>query len=641
VSNLDAHRDNKYLYQFVEQLGDFTADHRQSLGRLYGISDATPEGLAQGILKDPERLIEVVQQEVVDSPSWGLLQDLVFDHNMLVPIPRGSKKAAKQLSKLGLISVQGDECFMTGVVASMLAPLVPGTPSSCIVLLGMTSSEQLERMARWWKVKPKHRMAMVLELAELMTRPGIGDSLIDLLPDPEYLSPAMLAVELGGVCFWQEVFGFESDSETGVLPLIRRDDLAMEKEMSSTLRDVGIVFKIHEGPQSMLVVPEEYWPALWEVGCTWLRLWISESLETLHDQMVRRLDERPDELQPVLKWILCEVEGRSWAWPGDRTSLLLHLSSIGGRTPSFWGSRLDLGIELGVFATKSNRLIVEDTQDLDANRGVFVRNVLGDWCLGEVAAHTETHVGKALGLDEVWRREVLKVLKKSGESVPSWLHSEGVESLLTGSGFLKDSLDTPKEVLMAEFVLAHDIMYSIRQGWLDLLSVMSPTYWYAKEHVLELFGMVACFELFSHVSHAIDGSGMAFYIPFQRSSLLMEPVHLESFRLWLDDTIEGFLIPLGVATQSPDGESIWFDTSALRVPTLSWMDEGKRIERVEQMFAGKKIEFSIPAEPEFRLHRVPELEDHELGLEVPVHVMRSWLRKREIIRFDGRRIYTK
>lgn len=641
---MDVYRENKYFQHFVAQLETYSDLQLRGLRKIYGFKGMLPEQLAEEICVSPQRVVEVVERELATSESWSLLQDLVYDHDIVLPLERGMKRAAKELEKFGLIIIEDDVVMLNGLMAAILAPLMSGTPTSTMVLLGITPIERLRSMARWWNVTAESHMALILSLGERMGDVGVILHIVDRLPDVEYLGPAMLAVELGGVCFWQEVFGFDEEEDRKVVPLMRRDDRAIEKEMADVLQDAGVIFRVHEGSQSMLVVPEEYWPDLWQIGCTWLMDWVTEALEGLGFQGARRTEEmRFPDFQSTLKWLMCEFENAPAYWNGGPSpESLSHCVEVGQHDPEYWAGQLRLASEVGSLLVQNNQVTSNPAFEsvVDLPRQVFIRQMVHDWVMGYLGAETEHRVGQALGLDDVWRLEVLKLLRSKNEFVPVWMHSEGIESGMTGSGFLKDSLETTPEVLHEEFMLLHETMWSMRMLWLDLLSMLNSDYWYPLEQITELFQMTACLEVFSRVEKALGGIEMPLYIPIQRSSLLMEPVHTEDFGLWVEDLFSKLFQPLGVAVLSQDKKHVMFDTSVLRIPTPAGLLDTDRVEMLRLILQNPELEFRIQASPELRLHRVPSGKDAmSIDLDVPLQTVRAWLKGRRIRKFDGKRLY--
>jgi hypothetical protein len=487
-------------------------------------------------------------------------------------------------------------------------------------------------------------MALILGLAERMGDVGVILHIVDRLPDVEYLGPAMLAVELGGVCFWQEVFGFDEEEDRKVVPLMRRDDRAIERDMADVLQDAGVIFRVHEGSQSMLVVPEEFWADLWQIGCTWLMDWLAEALEGLNFQGARRTEEpRFADFQSTLKWLMCELEQTPVHWNGGPSpESLSHFVEVGEHNPEYWAGQLRLASEVGSLRVRDDQASANPAFEtvVDLPRQVFIRQMVNDWVMGYLGAETESRVGQALGLDDVWRVEVLKLLRSKSEFVPVWMHTEGVESAMTGAGFLKDSLETSPEVLHEEFMLLHEIMWSMRLLWLDLLSMLNSEYWYSLEQITELFQMTACLEVFSRVEKALAGIEMPLYIPIQRSSLLMEPMHSEDFGLWVRDVFEKLFQPLGAAVLSQDKKHVMVDPAALRIATPAGLMETDRVEMLRLILQNPELEFRIQASPELRLHRVPNgLDATAIDLDVPLQTIRAWLKGRRVRKFDGKRLY--
>ena len=622
-----------FFEQLVEQFSSYPAQKRMDVARRYGAVEYTPLELAKFFVAHLDLVREVVEREIHDSDEWDLVYNMIYDHSMVVKLPTHVRKLAKNLEALGLVTLKGGDCTMAGAIAAILAPFFPGTPNSGIVLLGTLSSERLEELARYWEVKSGSYLETIIGVANSMVSEGALDRILGELHDPEYLSAPLMALEFGGLCFWQEVFGFEAEENSQVVPMMRRGDLELEIDMASELQKCGLIFKVGEGPHSMLVVPEEFWEPLWELGLEWLSAWMRDTIEAVHDSMQRLpAHEPPVDPQGWIRTALLVLNERKSVDGGE---LVVSLTKVSEFDEDWWSKRIRLLVGLTSLGDWTGPLKVnKECKELaNVSRSQFYCRVLDLWCSGERVNVGEKHFARAMGLDESWRQVFGQ--RFGFDAAAIWMLTEGVEPELTGAGFLKDPLDTPDELLNSEYLIAKSIVAMARQGFLDLLSREQGGYWYPVDAMVEVYQMVTSYVIFVTLGVALDGTGSALYIPFQRPSLMNEAGHTDAYRAWFADVLELVFVPLGLAVLSDDREWVWFDTQHMITSTLEWEDEESRIDRIRKMTLADgfypRIAVADPA-----LHKVPVGDQSSIGADAKLSTILNWVQGQRVKSYDGR-----
>lgn len=637
----------EHFERWVAYFETLPGSERVRLAALYGASRATARELATYLCDHHEQVVQVVDEALGDTEARLLMQEIVLDHDLEVPLMPSPLSARKTLAKLGIIpDARATHAEVSGAWAAVLAPLLSGTRTSVMTLLGNVDDALLQRMVKAWGGQPGPYIANVLFVADRLGREETLNEIVERLPDLDYMGAAMVAIELGGVCFWQEVFGYdlEPTRDAKVVPFMRRDERAMEKDIAETLMELGVIFRVDEHEAPMLVVPEELWQPVWDLGRSWLLDWVADTFDATSLASQRRDEPARGDLQATFKFLVLEADGGHLTWNVDALdeAAFTRLAQVGGQSPAFWEEVVELGLQLGVFRPDGVNLQPNGAQEslLDLPRQAFGRQVMFAWCMGTLGKAAEQHLAKAMGLDDVWRRQMLKVLRRADETTPLWLLFEGVEPMMTGAGCLRDIEDSPDDLLIGEYGIANALIWTTKLLWLDLLSMLPGDYWYSKRALAELLQILAAFSTFSHILQVLEHPDVGFYVPVQRASFMTDPMHTPEFETWVDQVVRHLMEPLGVAARSADGDFVWLDTGALRVPSPPGLLDEHRETLVRDIFGDAGVSFKVPGAAPMRLHRVPsDVADSEIGLDAPLQALRAWLGERTLTRFDGQHVW--
>lgn len=108
---------------------------------------------------------------------------------------------------------------------------------------------------------------------------------------------------------------------------------------------------------------------------------------------------------------------------------------------------------------------------------------------------------------------------------------------------------------------------------------------------------------------------------------------------WVEDLIDGLLVPLGVAMPADDGERLQLETQPLRISDPPGWPEGQRAKWIEEIFDAT-VEFDVDgggSRPRIReVTPMPGAEDEQVAVEVPLDVLLKAVKGREVVGFDGR-----
>ncbi len=644
----------------VDHLGAFAESQRDTIAEKWGADDSAVPTLMRWVYDHFEDLRERVAAAFEsDDDAMDVMQTLALEHDLVVDVGWAGRKARKRLVEYGLMSVgrgasgTSAEGLMPAALAAVVAPLLVEVPSSMPLLLARSEVDHVERVAATHEVVGTTLLEKILTLSEWFAAPERAEDLPALLPTPEYVGPLLSALELGGMCFWQEVFGHDlhenPDYGSNVVAFMRSDDRDYERQVADYLVEAGLIFRVDEDPHPPLaIVPEELWNALWTIGRIWLMDWAGVGVEDALEQAVRRPHaSAPEDLQATLKWFAVEADrGAIRAPAGIATDETMeHLVEVGGHDVSFWAHRLEIALELSALRLQRSGHAAENPtfrRVLELPRSAFARQVLFDWCTGYLGSTADARLGVALGLDDTWRREVVRYLKKYSEFTPLWLRHEGVELETTGSGYLRNAERSDEERLRMEIALTNGIVWSTKLTWLDLLSLLDDGLWYSRSALVEVLQTAAGLSTFAQLIHVLENPYLGYYLPVQRASVMSDSLQTPHFEAWFDELVDNLLEPLGVARFSDDGESVWLQASSLRVESPPGVNDEQREAIIREILQDPELEFRPPNSlPPERLHRVETApEDGTIELDVPLDMIRQRLKGRVIVEFDGRRIQT-
>ncbi len=642
-----------HFERLVEHVGKYPTRRRKSLARIYGAKGERPEEIARTWCEEPERVREAARQRLGSDKAMRALRDLAFDHDITIPIDWVDGATKKSLDALGLIEPLGAgglshiENSMPAGLAAILSPMFDGVRTTLPLLLGATEVETVKRIAANHGLDPEiHHIPLALALSEMLSEIEVIEDFAESFTDVEVVGPAMMALELGGLCYWQEIFGYDLDGagdDRKVVAFMKPDERHTERDIAETLLDHGICFRVDSGTEySMLVVPEELWVPLWELGRRWLLEWTYSTWQMADEQGARRSVPSGFDAHAALKLLVCSADARDLpSAPGDLDLPQLEkFEALGWGGEGDWARAHRLGWELGVWTDDDGRAEFNQAAAtlLDQPRATFVRSVLLEWVTGYVGAWADADLANAIGLDELWRAEVVKRLMARGEFAPAWMHFSGLPSEQTGAGCLRTvSAEDPDDLLLFEMGLANGLVWTEKLMWLDLLSLLADDCWYPLGQLVGLMQMSASVSVFGQLLHVLENPNAGYYVPVQRASFLIDPHHEDALRDWLENVIREILEPLGVARMNDD--LVWLDTATLRIPTPPGLTDEGREQFMRDIFADASLEFRVPTMAPPPLRPVPQpTADDGIPVSSPLGVIRTAAAGREIKSFDGRTI---
>lgn len=619
----------------------------------WGLEDAHPEALARCWCRRPDDVLESLQS--VSKRGRTALLDLVYDHDMEVDISWLGQGVRRELADLGILIHGGvhlpgeDTASVPGAIAAIVAPMLDRVRPSLPILFGRQDFEQLEVMANAWDVSTEgSRVELTIRCADQMYRPEALDDIIDRLGSPDWLGAAMVVLEFGGLCFWQEVFGFGADDDDGednVVPLMRQQERQEEERIAERLQELGVLVRFQEpgSDWASVAVPEVLWGGIWALGRRWLLQWLDQSYRALEDQAVGRSRPRDQAtLQTVGTWLVCRTQSGRLAvdeeGEPDQESLDDLEALCNTATPK-WRNHLELLMELSVLRRDHTGWVLpgpESSKLLDLPASEFKRNVMYEWTSGFVGRTADRHLPEAIGLDDSWRTSASELLRAQHEFIPVWMEHEGVAPQQTGAGCLREEHDNPPEHISTELGLLNGYVWGMKLLWLDLLSMLPDGRWYPRGLLVELMQMSASVSLFSQVGFLLENPGAWYYLPVQRTSYLTGPVHTEAFENWIDDLVEGLLQPLGAARVEPDDDLVEIQTEVLRVESPPGWPEEQRTMLLQELFGDDLDSFEIPSGGRRDLQAVSqpaEPVDGKLDLSLPLSELVDALKDREITGF--------
>jgi len=646
----------------VEYLSEYPDAQRHDLADLYGAPGPSPDQLARTWCREPVRFSRRVDETVGAGPAREALREVVYEHDIPLELDWMGAAAEQRLVEAGILNelvtspFRDREVALPGALAVLLADELEDTRPSLAVLLGRAERERLDSLAREYEVaETGSRVEVCLRLMDLFASPRALEEIAGHLPDPDWMSSAVMVLELGGVCYWQEVFGFDiggEESDGDVVPLMGEEERSQERRIARRLVDVGLLyrFEVPDSPHEMVAVPEEIWEELWSVGRGWLADWTRRAFFGMRD-LGASISAEPDapDLQTVGKWLVCEAaNARLVLDDGDPApSVLEDLSERAGDPDWDLEAYLELLFELSILRRGVDGFIAlgaEYEKLLDMRREEFVLDALYEWCGGFVGAGFEERLPKALGLDESWREQALEILRARREYTPQWMSFEGVEQERTGAGCLRETAENSPELLARELQILNGYVWSAKMLWLDLVSLAEPERSYSIDSLVELEQMAASVCLFSQLGYLLEDPREYFYLPVQRASFLTDPFHTSEFERWLEEVVRGFLEPLGVAAIAAD-DRIYLATDQIRIESPPGWSEADRERLLGEILGREEFEFTAGATGRRPVEAVegtgPGIgeEPTEVSLDRPVEEVLRVARGRPIERFDGDRLF--
>ena len=642
----------------VEHLASFGEPLRRNLANLYGAPEASPEAIATRWSLAPETVREVIARKVRSARLHTLIEDLVLDHDLPLRVEWSDRKLLQQLVDLGLLrplATRGRgmarSVSMPGALASILSPTVTGMRPSLPVMLGRMERDEVADIAKLHGIEEGPLLVMMYELRDHFEQPDTMDDILARLPEPEWLGGALMAIELGGMCYWQEIFGTGVEQpDENIVPLMRDFERRQEQDIAITLAELGVIFRL-EGDASgypMLAIPEELWHSLWTLGRGWLIEWVTHTIDALVDNGARKLRSVPanEPLQQRLKWLLCEAHSHPFAYPlpSDFIEQLAARADLSVETCTNtieYAAALELISVVGEGDDGELRPVEEKLDLLELGRSAFARHALRSWSMGGFGAPSDRHIAPAIGLDEAWRQQLFELdLGPYDALLPAWMHGEGLEPQMTGTGYLRNlSVSTP-ELLMLELGLVNSYVWSTKVLWLDVLSLLEDGRWYPLGLLQELLQLVAALTLFNHLAHILEHPAFSHYLPVQRASFLSDPMHVTAFDDWAEEVVRDVLAPLGVAAL--EDNLVMLSTRDLRIESPTGMPDELRVETLRELVGDEQFEFAIPESngPRLSVASSPQATEDRLSLDAPLPQIFALLEGKRIVRYtDGQLIF--
>lgn len=645
--------------RLVHHLDGFTARQREVMAELYGAPGSEAEELADFWVRNPEMVVEVVRRELKSSVGWRLIEEAVIEHDTLIYVDWTSAALRRMVTRLGVLNPERDElghfqATMPGALAAFFADRVTGQRGSLPILLGRSPEPKVTELAARWDLSTQgSKIEKILRICDFFNHSEMIEDILDELPSPDWIGDVLMVMELGGVCYWQQIYGYDLEESMhpgeNIVPLMRRDERAQQQALAEALMELGVLFRLElEGMEyPMVAVPEELWYGLWRLGRRWLMDWTAQSGMVLREQGVYRPDAtRPLGAHGALKWWLCEARQGRLRWthedgvdPESRRQLeKIYL----GDEEIQWDAWWVLGQELRLLEPRADGGVEPGSEVealLDRRRKDFVGEVLLEWCLGYSGGAADASLGTAIGLDDVWRQRAMKLMEKQSELVPQWMHIPGIDPSETGGGWLRESGTGPDEIVLFEAGLTTAFVMMTKMGWLDLMSLAEGGRYYPMSALVELFQCVAGLSMFTQLGMVLEEQPAAVYLPFQRASFLMDQLHQAKFREWVGDIVDRLFVPLGIASYGDDGESIWLDTAPLRIKDPPGWPPQQRRNLLLEIF-GEEVDFELPTNGVSRIRQVtpaPTNGENRRLIEEPISELLDAAEKEgEILSFDGR-----
>ena len=651
-----------HFTRLVEHLEDFDDGRRERMAELYSAPSSSAEGLADYWMSHPDDVVEVVKREVTSSAGWKMIEEAALDHDLSVVLDWTSARQRDEVVRLGLLNPTMDsrgrcEAVMPAALAILFADRVRGPRGSLPIILGRTSDEEVRRLAtRWGVLDEGSTVQIILRLCDRYGRKEMVDEILESLPNPDWIGDALMILELGGVCHWQQLYGYDLESGSArdekVVPLMRGEDRRQQRDMAETLMELGVMFRLEDNSaeHTLAAVPEELWDGLWKLGRRWLMDWTARAEHALRESAFRSPSEgteRGPGLQTILKWWLCEIGAATLVYEPKREELAdetrRHLDRVFSVEAHFdWEDAWQLGQELRILDKEPYGIIGRGPEAftlLDGPRAHFVSESLMEWCLGYSGGRADGMLARALGLDEAWRTRAVTLMRRYGEPVPKWMAETGVEPGTTGGGWLRQPGTGHDEMILFEVGLTISFVLTTKLMWLDVTSLLEGDRDYPVEGLVDLMQCVAALAMFNQLRFVLDEQPAPIYLPFQRSSFLMDQRQKSDVADWVEDVVDHLLVPLGVAQRVDGGQKIRLQAKALRVDDPPGWPEGQRAKWIDEIFHDERTleVHSRGQRPRIReVTPVPEDGDDRVAVDTPLDALLKAVKGRGITGFDGR-----
>ncbi len=617
--------ESKSFKELVHHFEGFSEEERARLSRLYQSSSKEPSALAMSICLAPERILELVALHGLSAQAQDLLGGLLHEHGVEVQIHGAygdNLNALKELRDFGFL-VWPDEkrdllapltLIFPSVFVLVFHEMVEPSRPSLFLLSSVLSDDDVRALCKRYLLSMGNRVVMLMELADLFHGEGAISKILELLEHPDEIGPAITALELGGMCYWQDVFGFDESGQVpeendisvaNVLPMVNDKLLGEQRKIADKLLDLGVIFKMNldHAEFSMLAVPEELWINLWTLARDWIVGWIEGTFLDLSGQAVSMMvapgvdvnKAQSESMFMLAKCIVVVLVSHKQLTPDALYEELVRQGWELSHTTFDLLWMMCCRVELITQSTQDDQIIlspgsVDRLSLLERSFDGFVQEILCAWSLGQSTHELEREVGRAVGLDESWRVGALpiieQVLEEQGDldKCPGWILCEGIEHEMTGMGYLRDLDQLMEALAVSEFATANSILGTTRSLWLDILSQLEEDRWYSMELLSGLLQYVLAASLLHHLAHLFEHPEMSQYIPLQRPDYLILPVHVNGLKDWVDIIVHELFVPFGLASVS--GERVRLRTDLFKITCGEENVQAFREKFLDELFAG-------------------------------------------------------
>ncbi len=650
-----------YRDELILHFSELSESRKQAVAEIYGQNDPSARELAELVMGGPEPLRRAVEHRIRGAKGWHFFREMVINHNRALRVAGASSQQRGPLMELGLLATGVDEqgrqvATMPAGIAMVFAEEARGHRASMPLLLSTQSEERLDALAQTWGVdQGGSRGETILALADTFRRSETFDAILERLPNEDWLGDALTVLELGGTCFWPQVFGFDAEDYAmkggdNVVPMMDREMRRQQQEVAERLLELGVLirFEIEVGKEDlppMVAVPQELWPPFLDQGMSWLEGWVHQAMAGASHHSVEASGEMDQgDLVGVAKWLCLEADRGRVEVTGEGLvqSLQRDLSE------TYQGDR-PLDLEATVAWLRRLRVLegdrgalkvnAEKASGLDEEGEVFVEALLSNWIAGASGSEADEDLAAAIGLDSDWQGQINARRHQYADLVPRWMEHEGVEAQLTGAGCLRDPGTAPEEVLQFELLMT--IKYAARTKllWLDALSRLPRGRSVPMVGVVDLLRTAAAYSSFEKIGQVLSSHPAQIYLPFQRSSVLMDPRHLEVMETWVEKVFDRLLVPLGVADRDEEREMVRLKNEGLKVELLpDWVTEGLG-RASEKVFKEGETPEPEPSKVSLRaVHSGGNGQSRRLPITVELQELRRQIESSSIEAFDGEHI---
>ncbi len=623
--------DNIYMDEVETHFESFDENARTALQNLYGARSNSPQSLGAALCTTPHTLFGNLE-EMFSLQGWELASELALEHGVDIDIAWATKEARESLKLVGFISpdARPGEANLPAIFAAIIAKKLNHPPTTLITLLGGEEDTRILELANWYGVGDKNAMLSLLNLSEFFSTLEGAEAIAARLGNLEFLGAAFMIIELGGICFWREIFSNDAAEKTDdkIVEFVSNEDKVFEQAMTETLMHAGVLFRVENDPMALAVVPEELWNGLWSLGNEWIQEWSRTSFFDLQSNSspMQTASESLD-FQSTLKWIALELSKNEG----------LDVSDLESKLPEplqqYFSKYLTFADKVRVFKTPERTALNESfLPTLDLQPDLFSTEMLNEWVCGFVEigdVEDDVSFSTMMGLDETWREYAHDFLKEMNDFVPPWILKSGVPTNETGHGYLRDE-ELGDEEIQLEVTIVNRIFQRSKLLLLDLMSLLKRDVWYSSSSLSEVFQMCCSASIFSHLSAVLNDPSLRLYIPLYRASFVGGELESgRAFDKYISNVIRDLFHPLGIVEISDTCFKL--KSRPLVISSLVFSDEERR-QTIDEIFEGE-FEFSlVPPKPKPNFFQVSE----GLSITKPLAVLFAESEGSKIASFNGR-----